>query len=856
VTSHDSDEPHGELVPEADLIREAVQTLDAIRRDTIDGYVVTTPAGERVVLAGGGSERPYQLMVDGMSEGAATVATDGTVLYANRRLGEMLGRNGASLTGCSFFSFVEAQHGSVLRAVFEDGVDAEWRGDVVMHVPEAGDVPVHLSITSLTLGDGNVVRSLLLADLRDQRRTDAIVAEGRLAKCILEQASEAIVVCDQDGIVRQVNREALRLSAGRDPRGQPFIEAFAFDGSDDTPELADLLRGHARRVRARGAGRQSAALQLMVSAAPLHGADGRALGSVVTLSDLTELHQATERLERYARHQRWTSELSRAALAGARLPELMESCRTALSAMLEGATVRITGAFENADPAAVTACADANVVRRAIATSDALLGHVEVDPGEGRCLAADDVGFVETIASLLCLTAERQGLTDKLHYQAHHDALTGLPNRALLEDRLQQALARAARDGTHVAVLFIDIDRFKQVNDTFGHEVGDNVLVEIASRLRRHVRSSDTIARVGGDEFVMVHADLASAELARAIAVDVIETLAQPLRLERRSVKLRATVGISIYPIDGSDASTLLMASDTAMYHGKRGGRNTIRHFEREMYELATVQRDLEYEFHAALSGGKLELHFQPQVSARSGTLRGIEALARWRHPRRGWIEPSRFVPVAEELGLVTEFGTWALQEACRQAAPWLKGAAGPQRVSVNVSPTQCMRPDFIDVVAAALRGADLQPCHLELEVTEGIVLHDIDTVIRRLADLRALGVRIALDDFGIGYSSVGTLRKLPLDRLKIDKAFVELDDGGSTTRDEQRAVLSAITTLAQTFGLLVTVEGIETEAQLEMARGVGCDDVQGYLLGRPRSAAAVGTPATGWRLARPPVSG
>ncbi len=873
MSTNDDGEPQGDLTAEqpmelqegppgglesgpsvdAERLRDVFETLEAIRSDAIDGYVVTTPAGERVVLAGLGVERPYQLMVEGMSEGAATVAPDGTILYTNRRLRAMLGRGDASLAGQSFFSLLEAQHGSVLRAVFEDGVDAEWRGDIVMRAADGAVVPVRLSLASLTLGDDRVVRSLLLTDLRDQQRTDVIVAEGRLAQCILEQASEAIVVCDENGVVRQVNREALRLCGGRDPRGRPFTEALQLelDEPEGPPQIADLLRGQAQRLRFRVTN-DGAAMQLMASASRLFGADGRSIGAVVTLTDLTDLHRATERLERHARRQRWISELGHAALAGARLPELVQSSRAALCGMLEGTRARITGAIENADALDADAAAHTSLVRRAIETSDALLGHVEVDPGSGRVLAPDDVGFIETIASLLSLAAERQGLHDKLHHQAHHDALTGLPNRVLLEDRLQQALARATRDGTLVAVLFIDLDRFKQVNDTLGHDSGNEVLTEVASRLLRHVRSSDTIARVGGDEFVMIHTDLTNAGHASAIARGVMETLARPIRVGRHSVRMRATVGISLYPHDGADTATLLMASDTAMYHGKRGGRNTIRHFTQEMYELASAQRELEYEFHAALNNGELELHFQPQVSARTGELRGIEALARWRHPRRGWIAPSQFVPVAEELGLATEFGSWALTEACRQSAPWLNGTTGLQHVSVNVSPTQFVRADFIDVVAAALRGAGLDPRHLELEVTEGIVLHDIETVIKRLAALRALGVRIALDDFGTGYSSVGTLRKLPLDRLKVDKAFMESDGNDPSTRNEQRAVLSAITTLAQTFGLLVTVEGIETEAQFEMARAAGCDDVQGFLFGRPRAADQVVSHGPGWKLRLP----
>jgi diguanylate cyclase (GGDEF)-like protein len=822
-------------------LREAEEVLDAIRSDGIDAFVVTTPAGERVVLADRGVERPYRMMVDGMSEGAATVGPDGTVLYVNRRLAEMLETSSDDLVGRSFFGLIESAPGSLVSAVVEAGCGAEWRGEVVLVGAASGAIPAQMSLTSLSLGDGSVARAVLLTDLRDRQRTAAVVAAGQLAQRIFDQASEAVVVCDEDGIVRQANQEALRLVGGVDPQGTPFDVAFELEFEAGVASVEDLLARHTQRIRARMPG-PDGPLHLLVSASRLTGADGRRVAAVVTLTDLTELQHATRQLERHARQQRSTADLSRAALEGAALGELGTMALAALREQLDGCEVRVSRLIPGADaaPETVDDPVSPNGVAHVIRAGDSVLGELLIDPGPARVLPLDDLDFVDNVVSLLCLAAEQHVLHDRLRHQAHHDALTGLPNRVLLEDRLQQAMARAARDGTSVAVLFIDLDRFKYVNDTLGHEAGNAVLVQVGKRLRRHVRTTDTVARVGGDEFVVVHADLKRPEDALGVAGVVVDTLERPFRVGDRNVNVRATVGISTFPQDGHKTGTLLTKSDSAMYHGKRSGRNLVRFFTEDMTEFTAARLEMEHEFQAALIAGDLELHFQPQVCAGTGVIRGVEALARWKHPRHGWIPPSRFVPVVEDMGLVIEFGTWALGEACRQAARWIDVAGGPSRVSVNVSPTQIARPDFADVVRRALRAAGLKPANLELEVTESIMMHDLDTVTRGLSHLRELGVTIALDDYGLGYASVSYLRSLPLDRLKVDKSFVDATDDTTAARHDQQAVLAAITTMAQALSLQVTVEGVETAAQLELARSVGSDEVQGYLFGHAAPAEGI----------------
>ncbi len=820
---------------------EAQETLAAIRSDRIDAFVVEAPEGERVVLTERGTERPYRAMVDGMRQGAATVAVDGTILYTNRPLANMLGVPLERLVARDFLTFSDDDRRPALRAALGHVGDADWCTDTILRAYDGAEVPVRLCVTPLHLEGEHRVLALLVTDLRERRRLEAVAAAGQLAERIFDQASEAIVVCDALGRIHQLNRFAARLCNGRDERGRPFTEAFALTFEIEGFTSADLFAGRFDRVPARLA-RADGERYLRVSTSQVAGPDLEPFGTVVTLTDLTDLRRATERLERHAVRQRRTAELGRLALGGVTLLELARACTTALTEEIPDAMVAVTGALTavNAAPENGALTATAAGVRRSVHAHGVAFGDLVVEPGEDRSLTLEDVGFVDNLVGLLCLAAEQQVLQEKLSHQAHHDHLTALPNRALLEDRLQQALARATRDGTMVAVLFIDLDRFKLINDSLGHPAGNEVLVQVAQRLAARLRESDTVSRLGGDEFVLVHDGLQHLEDAAEVARAVTATLSRPFHVAGHTVSVRATVGISVFPRDGHDTETLITRADKAMYYGKRGGRNTVQHFSGAMDAFTAAQLEMEHDLQAAVKNGQLELHFQALSCPRTGQLKGLEALSRWRHPHQGWIPPARFVPLAEEMGLVVDLGSWALGEACRQAARWTGPHDRDLRVSVNISPNHFARPDFLASVRAALDGSGLAPRHLELEVTESIMMHDVATVTRVLNALRGLGVQIALDDFGLGYSSVSYLRRLPLDRLKIDKSFLEISPEPLDTRHDQVAVLAAIGTMAQALGLQVTLEGVETPHHLRLARGMGCDEVQGHLFGGAVPADAV----------------
>jgi diguanylate cyclase len=418
----------------------------------------------------------------------------------------------------------------------------------------------------------------------------------------------------------------------------------------------------------------------------------------------------------------------------------------------------------------------------------------------------------------------------QLQHVATHDALTGLPNRLLLADRLDQAIAQAERHRYRFAVLVVDLDRFKSVNDSLGHMAGDALLKEVSRRLALTLRKADTLARLGGDEFVLILNEITGPQDAESVASKVLADFARPVIVSELELHTSASIGISICPDDGTDAQTLLQHADAAMYHAKNNGRNAYQFFAPAMNAFARERLELENGLRRALEQREFVLHFQPKVDVRSGRIDSAEALLRWRHPTRGLIAPMEFVPLAEETGIIVPIGEWVIREACRQAYAWQAAGLRPLRVAVNLSAKQFRQKNLVDVVRAALTTARLEPHYLEIELTESSVMQDAEQSIEILRDMSKLGVCISVDDFGTGYSSLSYLRRLPLDKLKIDRAFIrEL----ATSRDDAE-IVRAIVSLAHSLHLKVIAEGVETPDQLEFLRGLGCDQYQGYHYSAP----------------------
>jgi diguanylate cyclase (GGDEF)-like protein/PAS domain S-box-containing protein len=442
---------------------------------------------------------------------------------------------------------------------------------------------------------------------------------------------------------------------------------------------------------------------------------------------------------------------------------------------------------------------------------------------------------LETARRLTAVAIERSDMAEQLSHQARHDALTGLPNRVLYEDRLQQALARAQTAGRLVALFLIDLDRFKRINDTLGHRVGDELLVGVARRLEACARQQDTVARWGGDEFTIVLTDLKSPEEAARFAEELLTVLRRPFVLETGEQFVTASIGIGVYPADARDAGDLLRAADAAMYRAESHGKNTYAFFSPSTGTAASMRLDMENRLRGALDRNELELYYQPLVELAGGSVTGAEALLRWNHPERGIVPAAEFVPVAEESGLIVPISRRVLEEACRRNRAWHDGGVhNSLRVGVNVPAVGFGRPDFVPGVMGVLAATGLPAQGLDLEVVESVLMHDIDASARQIAELREAGVTVSLDDFGTGYSSLSYLHRLPIDTLKIDRSFIR----GIDPAAGPPPVVRAIVALAHSLGISVTAEGVETPEQLRVLQDLGCDKAQGYLFSRPLPAA------------------
>jgi diguanylate cyclase (GGDEF)-like protein len=416
---------------------------------------------------------------------------------------------------------------------------------------------------------------------------------------------------------------------------------------------------------------------------------------------------------------------------------------------------------------------------------------------------------------------------------AQHDGLTDLPNRTLFSDRLTEAIAAAHRYRRKLAVLFLDLDRFKHVNDSLGHLIADRVLQSVASRLHARVRASDTVARQGGDEFVILLSEVAHAQDAAVSAEKILEVVHTPHRIDQHDLHLTASIGIATYPDDGADAETLLRNADLAMYHAKDSGRNNYQFFTTDMNRRAVERQSLEVDLRVALEKQEFELHYQPKVSLATGAITAVEALIRWHHPQRGLVSPKQFIPVAEACGVIVPIGQWVMREACRQTRAWRDAGLPPVRIAINVSPRELREKDFVATVRAILTEAGLEPGKLELELTETFLMQDATVTGTVLQALKGLGVTLALDDFGTGYSSLSHLQRFPIDTLKIDRSFVR----DLATDADDANIVSAMISMGASLHMRVVAEGVETRDQLVFLREHGCPEAQGYYFSPPVAA-------------------
>ena len=446
----------------------------------------------------------------------------------------------------------------------------------------------------------------------------------------------------------------------------------------------------------------------------------------------------------------------------------------------------------------------------------------------------DEAGTLRGFGKVTRDLSERRGSQEQLAYLAEFDPLTGLPNRHMLHDRLTKALSQARVSVGLFGCLVVDLDRFKIVNETYGHRAGDKLLNQLSARFRNHVRNADTIGRWGGDEFVVVLAGLAKADDAALVAQKILDALSDPFMVEGRETYVSAGIGISIYPKDGNDVDTLLKNADTAMYQAKEQGRNTFQFYVADMDQRPSQRLQMESSLRGALEREEFLLHYQPKADLATGAISGLEALLRWQHPERGLIPPIEFIPILEDTGAIIPVGEWVLRSVCGQIKSWQAAGIMLRPVSVNVSARQFQRRDFDAVLARIIEQAGIDPGFLQLELTESLLMKDAAEAARTLASLKALGVRLSVDDFGTGYSSLAYLKRFPLDELKIDRAFIR----DIVTEPNDAAIALSVISLAHSLKLKVVAEGVETEEQLGFLRAHRCDEMQGYYFARPMQIA------------------
>jgi len=611
----------------------------------------------------------------------------------------------------------------------------------------------------------------------------------------------------------------------------------------------------------------------------IHNEEGKAVRMIGAMADITSRKQAEEKVRNQALQQRSIAEFGQEVLASADLGEVRKRAVELIATMFktdhcdvlelnpDGKQVlykaavgwpeewvgrrtvdvvpgsNLEYALSNGETVAVEdlqketrfpsspmlALGVRSTVRAPILGANGAIGLLRAHWREPRHFTEDEVSFLRNVANILAVAIERKNAEERLAYLAQFDALTGLPNRHLFHDRLLQTMAQGRRSGNPMAVLYVDLDRFKLVNDTQGHDAGDKLLKEAAARLVQCIRSGDTVGRFGGDEFGAVLSDLAKPGDASVVAQKIIDALARPFDLDGHETYVSASVGITVFPADSEEAGALIMNADTAMYRAKEQGRNTYQYFTRELNERVLARTQVEAALRRALERKEFLLHYQPKVDLESGVICGFEALLRWQHPERGMVSPVEFIPVLEDTGLIVPVGEWVMREVCRQIQVWKRSGLAVPPVAVNLSARQFLQKDLEATVRVILRESGVDPSLIQFELTESLLMKEPEAAARTLRGLKESGVKILVDDFGTGYSSLAYLKRFPIDALKIDRVFVR----DVTTNPEDAAITLAIIGLAHSLKLKVVAEGVETKGQLNFLSTHACDEMQGYYFSR-----------------------
>ncbi len=765
--------------------------------------------------------------------------------------------------------------------------------ETVRQRKDGSRVDVSVSAAAICSSTGeNVGMVAMFADISDRKRDrEALRRSTARLEALVAASPLAIMVQDEHGLIRRWNKAAERIFGftEEDVTGKRMV-AVPEDRKDESLQFRErIFRGEqfadVETVRRHKDGRE---FPVSLSAAPLYDVQGEAMGMVMLAADISERKRAERRQNI---QNAVTLMLAEADSVGEVVPRIIQTlCEAlgwaagarriitkddgwmhhtedwgladpAIQAFLRQSATRVDTSRENAgllrrvwaggkpvwlpdiskEPTFVRGAAALRAGLNCafafpILVSDEFYGVIEVFGLEVRERDEEVVRIATQIASQIGQFIARKEAERHLTFFANHDTLTGLPNRGMFNGRLTQALARAQRLRTMAAVLFVDLDRFKVINDTLGHDAGDHLLKQLAGRLRECLREGDTIGRQGGDEFVVLIEDVADPAQIGGVAQKILDTVARPYMISGQEFHVTASIGISVYPDDGQDQQTLLKNADIAMYRAKEQGKNNHKFYSAQMNSHSFERLALETSLRRAVERNEFLLHYQPKVDMRTGRITGVEALVRWQHPDMGMVPPAQFIPLAEETGLIAPIGDWVLRTACAEAQSWIAQGMSAIGVAVNLSARQFARDELAPSILRVLRETNLDPRLLELEITESIVMHNADRAAEVLEQLTRLGVRVAIDDFGTGYSSLSYLKRFPISSVKIDRSFVlDVPDD-----KDDAAITQAIIAMAHSLRLRVIAEGVETSEQYRFLVANECDEMQGYYFSKPVDAASI----------------
>ena len=788
------------------------------------------------------SEQRHRLLFERNLAGVYRNTIDGQVLECNDALARMLGYDSRDdLMQHPASDLYVNKDG---RAVFIEQIRrVRTMTNVEICLRRKDGAPVWLlESVHLLPGDPEILEGTLI-DITDRKVTENALRESeRRYRLLVERMREGLAQVDNGNVLQFVNdRYCDMVGYQRDEllgKNADFLLASPEDAAIVAAKSESRLHGITDQYEIRIQRKDGSVIWVEIGGAPVTDAEGAVVGSIGVHNEVTARRQAEHSLrESEARYrlmaENSTDMISRISFDGTIL-YASDASRRLLGyepSELEGRTFYdFMHPPDQVEIRQLTALINENrpmTFSFRMVRKDGLMVWFETT---SRSVRDPRSGGVDEIIGVSRDISERKRAEEQIEFQAYHDALTGLPNRRLFRDRLTVALAHARRMRTPLAVMFLDLDRFKEVNDTLGHSFGDEMLKLVAARLQEALREEDSIARMGGDEFTVLLADLASTDDAATIAQKLIETVAQPMRIEEREIFITTSIGIALFPSDGDTAELLLKNADHAMYRAKDAGRSSVQLFTPAMNSRALDRLSMENSLRHALERAEFALHYQPQIDVKTRTITGVEALLRWTPAGGQMVSPATFIPIAEETRLIIPIGEWVVREACRQARQWqLEGHPG-LRVAVNLSPRQFQQADLPSMVASALEDSGLPASDLELEITESTAMQNTERTIAILRRLREMGICIAIDDFGTGHSSLNYLRSFPIDTVKIDQEFVR----GIENSEADRAIVSAVIGMARGLRLRVVAEGVETEPQLAFLAEHGCEEVQGYLFGRP----------------------